>query len=195
VAEAALVARPAFTPAPRAAAELRLIESVNPCFALVQAHAGAEAALAATVQASFGMTLPTAPTRVAADNVAFIATAPGQWFAERAGGGFAFADDLAVTLADHAHVSDASSGYVVATLAGPRATELLQSGVFLDLEAAPIGYAASTVFGHIGVTLWRLAADRFGLAAFRSYADSLAAALSANAAARGLTLSIETGAP
>ncbi len=196
MAEAALAARPAFTPAPVARAGLRLIEPANPGFALVQARAGSEAALAATVQDAFGLALPTVPARIANADVAFIATAPGQWFAELADGGFAFADDLVATLADHAHVSDASSGYAVATLEGSRAAELLQSGAFLDLEAAPNGYTASTVFAHIGITLLRrLAPDRFGLVCFRSYADSLAAALSANAAARGLTLSIESGQP
>lgn len=85
-----------------------------------------------------------------------------------------WARGLAEAVKGLAWVSDQSSGYRVLRFSGPGAGALLQKGVYIDLDpdAFPVGSAAVTAIAHIGVTLWKVDADRFDLALFRSYAGS-----------------------
>ncbi|MEM1306899.1 MAG: hypothetical protein AAGG99_05185 [Pseudomonadota bacterium] len=80
--------------------------------------------------------------------------------------------------ADVAHVPHADARFVV-RLAGADARAVLARGCGIDLHARAfaVGTAASTAFGHIPLTLWRLPDDNgdpaFCLATPRSYREAL----------------------
>ena len=87
--------------------------------------------------------------------------------------GAALAADLARALAGAAHsLVDVSHRQVALEIAGPRAADLLASHCMLDLDDAafPAGMCARTLFATAEIVLWRRAADRFHVEAWRSFA-------------------------
>lgn len=71
----------------------------------------------------------------------------------------------------HAFV-DVSQRQVAFEVAGEHAAAALNAGcpLDLDLDAFPAGRCTRTVFGKAGIILWRTAADRFHVEAWRSFA-------------------------
>lgn len=145
------------------------------------------------VRANFGIDLPDGPRRLEASGVAFIGVGNGRWLATSETGGNGFAVDLGDRLTGLAGVSDQSDGFALVRLGGPDLHKTLAKGVGIDLypDAFPVGAAAATALGHIGVTLWRRDDDPqatpvFELAFFRSMAGSFYHWLSASAGEFGL---------
>lgn len=158
----------------------------------VQARRGRASDVAQRVRSSFGIELPAAPRRASADAVAFAGIAPMTWLASREGAGNGFAAELRQSLGDAASVSDQSDGLAVLRLTGGSVRDLLARLVPIDVHerAFQVGDVASSVAGHIGVTLWRLEDAHDGTAAFeiavyRSFAASFAGLLREIVSANG----------
>lgn len=102
--------------------------------------------------------------------------APGQWFVvgDRP---LSTADlsEVAATLAPFGDVVEQSHGRVRIEIVGENATAVLAKGTAVDLSltAFPIGYATSTLVGHINAHLTRTGADAFEVLVLRSFAESL----------------------
>lgn len=135
----------------------------------------------ARAAAALGLAAPEGPRVTGSGSLALIGLGPAQWLAVDAAAAPDFAAGLAARLTGAAYVSDQSSAFAVLHLNGPRATDLLSQGMFLDLDRFAPGDAAATTLSHMSVLLWR-EGDRFSLAAFRSYAGSLWHWLTTNAA-------------
>lgn len=155
--------------------------------ASLAAAKGKREALAAAIEAKYGLTLPTTPKRVEGEGIAFLWAGPDQWLAvaER-NDGRDLERELRPLLAGLAAVTDQSDARAVVRVAGPKAREVLATGVPIDLHPrsfAP-GSVAITHASHIGVILWQLDnAPTYELAVFRSFAHSLADWLEAAAGA------------
>lgn len=139
------------------------------------ARRGQDAALAAAVQTSWGLELPTTPRRVGDGRLAFLWSGRAQWLAIAEGLG-----DLESSLRDRlgslASLTDQSDGRVVLRLSGPRTRETLAKGLAIDLHprAFTPGDTALTLAGHIGVHFWQLDdTPTYGIAVARGYASSL----------------------
>jgi sarcosine oxidase, subunit gamma len=128
-----------------------------------------DGAAASRVVAAFGLALPTAiNTAAASDDRAALMIGPDEWLLvgppdldlSRFGAG------EALSLVD---VSHRNVGLLVE---GALATDVLASGVMLDLDpkAFPIGMATRTLFVKAEIVLWRQAADRFRIELWRSFA-------------------------
>lgn len=98
---------------------------------------------------------------------------PGQWFlvSDTA----ADIDGIARSLADKAYVVDQTCGRSRIRLSGPAVRQALAKGTGVDLhpDMFPIGQAAMTLIGHIGVNLARTGEDTFELLVLRGFAESL----------------------
>ncbi len=177
-------------PAHLAGAGLTATVLDNLGLASVQARKGAGVALAAKVQAAYGLDLPQHPQRVAAGEVAFVGTGPGAWMAVSEAGPLGWADRLAADLSGLASVNDQSDGYAALRLEGPAVLDVLAKGVFLDLHDSvfPPGSAAGVVIAHIGAILWRREAQVFEVLVFRSYAASFWQWVEESAAEYGLAV-------
>jgi sarcosine oxidase subunit gamma len=101
---------------------------------------------------------------------------PGQWFAvsdrSLAPGEI---DDCTKDIAAIASVVDQSHGRVRIRVSGAPVRSVLAKGTGVDLHPAafPLGRAAMTLIGHIGVNLARTAADTFEVLVLRSFAEDL----------------------
>jgi heterotetrameric sarcosine oxidase gamma subunit len=153
----------------------------------VLARRGQTAALARLFQTHFGISLPNAPQRVAAGDVAVLGLGPDIWLATREQGGNDFAVALRPLLAGAASISDQSDAYVGLRLTGSGVRETLAKLIPIDLHPRvfAVGQVAETIAAHIGVLLWRLedAVDGspvFDLAVPRSSSVSFCHALSQN---------------
>lgn len=151
----------------------------------VLARRGQAAALARQFQTHFGISLPSAPRRVASGDVAVLGLGPDTWLATREQGGNDFALALKPLLAGLASISDQSDAQVGLRLTGPRVRETLAKLIPIDLHPRvfAVGQVAETIAAHIGVLIWRLedAADGspvFELAVPRSLSVSFCHALS-----------------
>lgn len=154
--------------------------------AKVLTRRGTFAALGQHFQVHFDLTLPNAPRRVSARDVAAVGLGPGTWLVTQERGGNDWARHLRSVLDDSASVSDQSDAYVILQLAGSDLREKLAKLVPIDLHErtfAP-GHVAETIGSHLGVILWRLDDDPqgapvFELAVSRSFSASLYHALAA----------------
>jgi sarcosine oxidase subunit gamma len=151
----------------------------------VLARRGQAAVLAERFQAHFGISLPNAPRRIVAGDVAVVGLGPNTWLAIREQGGNDFALALGPLLAGSASVTDQSDAYIVLRVTGPGVREALAKLIPIDLHprAFAVGQVAETIAAHMGVLLWRLedAADGlpvFELAVSRSLSVSFCQALS-----------------
>ncbi|WP_413988610.1 sarcosine oxidase subunit gamma [Labrys okinawensis] len=157
---------------------------------VLAARKGQAGALAARMEAGYGLRLPSGPKRVVSGSLAAIGTGPGTWLLTRdseASG--AFADELTQVLAGIAAVTDQSSGYAMLRIGGPRARDTFAKGLDIDLHRRVFGPgdAAVTACSHIGVMLWQLDdAPTYEIALFRSMAGSFWHWLSESAAEYGL---------
>jgi methylglutamate dehydrogenase subunit D len=173
-------------------AGLTVVEMTGLSLATVIARKGKAGDVAAAVQARFGLELPGAPTRTAADGVAFAWAGPGQWLAtaeaSRAGG---FVRDLSQALSGLASVVEQSDGRGVLRLSGPAARDVLARGVPVDLHPRALrpGDTALTVCSHVDVQLWLLDEEpTFELVTARSSCGSLWHWLEETAAPYGMAV-------
>jgi len=134
------------------------------------------ATTAAPLNTALGVTLPTTPRAVTAAGVTYLWSGPGSWLA--------LSDDpalesrLRAAAGTNAAITDQSDGRVILTVSGPHARKILAKVVPIDLHesAFPPDATALTLADSIGVQIWR-EAQKFHLACFRSFAESLGHAL------------------
>ncbi|GLS19565.1 hypothetical protein GCM10007874_25820 [Labrys miyagiensis] len=162
---------------------------------VLAARKGQAGALAARMDAGYGLRLPSAPKRVVSGHLAAIGTGPGTWLLTRESEASdkpgAFAGELTQALAGLAAVTDQSSGYAALRIGGPRARDTFAKGLDIDLHPRVFGPgdAAVTACSHIGVTLWQLDdAPTYEIALFRSMAGSFWHWLSESAGEYGLAV-------
>lgn len=174
-----------------------LSERVDVGLATVAVRKGKAEAVAAAVRSAYGAELPKDSRLVAGPGVAFIGTAPGQWFAvsESLANG-ALADDLARQLAGLASITDQSDGRAVVRVSGPRARDALAKGVPIDLHPAAFrtGSAATTVISLVGAQIWQAdEAPTYDIAVFRGFAGSFWGWLTSSAAEFGYVVAPPKG--
>ncbi len=102
--------------------------------------------------------------------------APGQWFAVAdAPLDPATLRKIEAALAGKADVIDQSAGRVRVVIAGANVRAALAKGVPVDLhpDVFETGRTATTLCGHLTVTLTRTGDDRFDILVMRSYAAAL----------------------
>ena len=159
--------------------------------ATLASRQGQDAALA--VLRAYGVHLPENSRVAQGSAVSFIGYGPGQWLAvSESLAHEALAGDLSQRLAGLASISDQSGGRTVLRVSGPRARDVLAKGLPVDLDprAFPLGSAATSVIGHMGVQLWQVDATRtYAIAVFRSLSQSFWRWLTASAAEFGYEVS------
>jgi heterotetrameric sarcosine oxidase gamma subunit len=162
-----------------------IAERVGLGLATVASRKGQEAALKAAVLQAYGVELPDSSRVANGSAVSFVGYGPGQWFAvSESLANEALARDLAQRLAGLASISDQSGGRTVLRVSGPRARDVLAKGLPIDLDprAFPLGSAATSVIGHMGVQLWQVDDTRsYDIAIFRSLSHSFWRWLTASA--------------
>lgn len=90
------------------------------------------------------------------------------------------ATDIETALKGIAHsLVDVSQRQIAMKVAGPQASQILNSGCPLDLEptAFPSGMCTRTLFGKSDVVIWRKGEAEFHLEVWRSFADYVSALL------------------
>jgi heterotetrameric sarcosine oxidase gamma subunit len=151
---------------------------------------GAEFALAAAVNAHFGVELPRSQKGVTKDGHSFLCIGPRTWLAIREARTGSLVQELWQTIGDHAAVADQSDGYAVLRISGGNAWAVFEKGLGIDLDPRIFGpdSVASTTCSHIGVTIWRTdATSTYHVALFRSFAGSFWHWLEESAAEFGLS--------
>jgi heterotetrameric sarcosine oxidase gamma subunit len=159
--------------------------------ATVMARRGGEAALAQAVKRLWAIDLLDQPRWTRGEGLELVGVAPATWLAIGREADPFWAIRLSEALDGLASVSDQSSAYGVLRLGGSAARELLQAGLFCDLDetAFAAGAALVSAINHMGIALWRLdGAAGLEVAAFRSQAESFAHWLEAAASAAGIDL-------
>jgi sarcosine oxidase subunit gamma len=183
MADRRLVARPALTGFDRAdrvgkasgPAGVAILLRGDLRIASVIARRGAVPELSAQVEKIFALALQSGPYRVARERHTILGIGPGRWMFLQECGAPEFAAELQRDLVGVASVSDHSDGYAVFEVSGICARKTLAKGVAIDLHANSFGTGdvAVTAAAHIGAILWQTnALPCYGLAVFRSYAES-----------------------
>ena len=161
--------------------------------ATLASRQGQDAALKSAVLRAYGVHLPENSRVAQGSAVSFIGYGPGQWLGvSESLAHEALAGDLSQRLAGLASISDQSGGRTVLRVSGPRARDVLAKGLPVDLDprAFPLGSAATSVIGHMGVQLWQMDATRsYDIAIFRSLSQSFWRWLTASAAEFGYEVS------
>jgi len=144
--------------------------------AAVMVRKNSHADLAAAVNRTFGVELPTTPRIVSAGAVSFVWTGPGRWFAmsERTPA-HAFVTQLQLQLAQLATVIDQSDAHVLMRLSGPRVRDVLAKGVLIDLHprAFQVGDAAVTSIAHFRAHFWQTdGTPTYEVAVMRTFATA-----------------------
>lgn len=159
--------------------------------ATVMARRGFEAALAQAVKRLWAMDLLDQPRRTRGEGLDLVGVAPATWLAIGREADPFWATRLGEALGGLASASDQSGAYGVLRLGGPAARELLQAGLFCDLDDTVFAAGAALVsaIDRMGIVLWRLDGGAgFEVAAFRSQAESFVRWLEAAASAAGIDL-------
>jgi sarcosine oxidase subunit gamma len=141
--------------------------------ATIMARRHKEAALAARLEALYGVALPSGPRASLGGNLDLIAISPGVFLALKQDADLTWALAFAQSLQGVASVSDQSSAYAVLSLQGAAVRDLLQRGLPFDLDARafPSESAAVSFIGHIDVVVW-VSGEVFTVAVPRSMAAS-----------------------
>ena len=161
--------------------------------ATVASRQGQDAALKSAVLQAYGVQLPESSRVAQGSAVSFIGYGLGQRLAvSESLAHEALAGDLSQRLAGLASISDQSGGRTVLRVSGPRARDVLAKGLPVDLDprAFPLGSAAASIIGHMGVQLWQVDDTRtYDIAVFRSLSQSFWRWLTASAAEFGYEVS------
>ena len=146
--------------------------------ATLQARRGQSEALRGRIADHYQLELPQRPAIVRGTDVAVVGLAPQHWLALSSSDP-SLTKTLKGLTAGLASVSDQSGGYALCRVGGPAARSTLAKGFPIDLDpvAFGIGDAATTVVGHIGAGIWRVADDDgggpvFEISVFRSLTNS-----------------------
>jgi len=162
--------------------------------ATVAARKGRAAALKAAIADAYGVDLPDDSRAVPGPNVTFVGYGPGQWLAvSETLSSDALARDLANRLKGLASISDQHGGRTVLRVSGPRARDVLEKGLPIDLHPRVFGpgSAATTAIALMGVQLWQVDdAPSYELAIFRSVSESFWRWLTASAAEFGYEVTL-----
>ncbi|WP_246519829.1 sarcosine oxidase subunit gamma [Ancylobacter lacus] len=156
--------------------------------ATLAARHGGEAALAAAMDAAFGLALPAGPKAAGANGVSALGLAPRRWLV-LASQRPALAAELA-GLGGGA-VTEQSDGYAVLDLAGPEVRAVLAKLVAVDLDPAVFstGDVVASSLAHIGAVLWQTGEEpTYRLLVGTSFAAAFSHTLLAAAAEYGLDL-------
>ena len=170
----ALQAHPVFEVEEIVAPGVRIFPIHGMAFASIAARHGRTWELGDRMQARFGLTPPSGPNHVEADDLSLLGSGPGTWLALSPDP--ALANRLSSACEGVAAVADQSGAYGVLALEGPSSRDLLARMVAIDLRdsAFPTGASAVLALGHLGGVLWRLAGEhRFRVAVSRSTAGDL----------------------
>jgi sarcosine oxidase subunit gamma len=176
-------------------AGIRLSLRSNLALASVIARKGQADALAQRIKSVFSLDLPRTPKVVRSGDIALVWAGPGQWLAAKDNAaGHAFEAELRDAFAGLASVSDQSDGRVVFHARGPRARDVLQKGVLIDLHPGAFkpGDVAVTPIAHIGTHLWQVDdTPAYEIAVFRSFADAFRHWLEEAGAEFGMDVAVE----
>lgn len=156
-------------------------------FHTLSANAGRDADVAEAVVSATGLTLPSCPKAASKDGLAFIGTAPGQWFVVTKPGDAQF-DALRPQLAEMATIVDQTDAKAVVEISGSRVRETLAKGCMIDLHPRVFGPGdtATTPIALIDCHVWQInAGPTYLLAVPSSYAASFWSWLRAAAAEFG----------
>ncbi|MGX9349779.1 sarcosine oxidase subunit gamma [Shimia sp. W99] len=146
---------------------LTLSEATRATMTSLSPYRGQEAALSDVLKTEHGMALPR-PNRSAGKE-----GARAVWFGQRQV--MLIGPDPALSLADHAALTDQSDAWAVVLLEGEGAEDVLARLVPLDLrrEHFKKGHTARSQLQHMMVSITRVGDARFQIMAFRSMAKTL----------------------
>lgn len=158
----------------------------NLTIASLSPFAGNETALSNRLREAYGIGLPSAGKRNAADPIALQWIGPSQWLAiaDRSVGRD-LETELAPLCAGLAALTDQSDARAALSATGPATLAVLAKGVPLDLHPRVFltGNTASTHASHIGITIAKLdEVPTFQILLYRSFALSFANWLTHSAA-------------
>ena len=140
------------------------------------ARKGRRAELAAAILQKFGAALPTTPSRVAGEAIAFLWAGPDQWLAIATLDAHTDLErELGASIGAFASLTDQGDGRTVISVSGPASRDVLATGVPLDLHprAFKPGDVALAHANHIAVTFWQIDdAPTYEFAVARGYARS-----------------------
>ena len=148
------------------------IEATEPASRFVLRGPGAGAA---TVCKAFGVSPPDSINRATSEGErAILRLGPDEWLMIGPEG-----DGIPTLEAGSLSLVDVGHRDVGLSVSGPLATEVLSSGVMLDLDVAafPVGTATRTLFTKAEIVLWRRGPDLFHIEVWRSFAPYLRAVL------------------
>lgn len=137
----------------------------------------ADSAQVAAVESLLGLSLPTSPLTVNANEQRAIRwLSPDEWLISApCGQAFELESAFADSMPGHYSLVNVSGGMTVIDLSGPHVVDVLKKSVPVDLHLTqfPVGKVVSTVFAKSGAIVRRLDTDRFELVIRRSFADYL----------------------
>ncbi|MGH6864968.1 MAG: sarcosine oxidase subunit gamma [Methyloceanibacter sp.] len=151
-------------------------ERVGLGIATVTCRKGQEDALKGAMREAYGVELPLKPVVAQGRSVNFLGYGPGHWVAvsETLRNGD-LARNLKARLRGLASISNQSDGRAVIRVSGPRSRDVFAKGLPIDLDprSFPLGSAATSVIGHMGVQVWQLDnTQSYDIAIFRSVSES-----------------------
>lgn len=172
------VAKPGAGSAESAAAELSspgILVAEKPCRGLVQVAAWADslAEASAILGRVTGLNVPQPTGATASDaRLKILCVGPGRWLVD--GSGEIQANLRQALTIEVAALTDLGHAFTLLRVSGPRVLALLAKGPAIDFECAfPPGSVARSTIQHIGVTIYRPAAEDFELYVYRGFARSL----------------------
>ena len=155
---------------------------------MLVARKSEETALALHMRERFQAELPQGPCRVAVGELAFAGFGRGAWLVTHDGGDRALLEAIRPSISDLGTIVDQSDSYIVFSLAGRAARDILGKLVPLDLHGRAFGVdaVACTVVAHVSAIVWRLndladGSPAFEIAVYRSFSEYFWRALSASA--------------
>ena len=139
----------------------------------IVARRGAADEVVERLRVRLGIAAPRGPRRAWADGVALLGVGPNRWLAIADAGFPSLSASLALDLTGLASVCDQGDGYVVFSIEGFAARDVLARGVPIDLHPAAFGLESVgvTQVAHMGAILWQTA-SAYHIAVLRSHRAS-----------------------
>lgn len=150
-----------------------IVEKTCHTFVQVTAWAQTLAQASALLGRVSGLRVPLGTGATASDaNLAILCVGPGRWFLVGPGG--IHARLRQVLPVEVAALTDLGHAFTLIRVSGPRVLDLMAKGPAIDFKGAfaPGSVTRSTIH-HMGVTIYRPAADCFELYVYRGFARSL----------------------